>query len=259
MLLVSGCLFSLSSCAQPHHPITAKNAIAPTSGHVLVKEQPSNVEQNIRYQSNNPLTVVLDAGHTNQRGGAMSATGIAEHLYNLALTDAIAERLTQNGVRILRTGNSAADVSLLSRVRDTGRAKLFISIHHDSMQQSWLNEGRQNRLKGYAIFVSKKNPFWQQSLSCADHLGDDLQQAGERPSLYHATPIKGENRPLLDRGRGIHQFDDLIVLKNAKSPAVLVEAGVIVNPKEAVRLRESVTVNHLADAVATGIEQCLKP
>ena len=54
--------------------------------------------------------------------------------------------------------------------------------------------------------------------------------AGEKPSLYHAEPIAGENRPLLDRRLGVHRFDGLAVLKTATMPAVLVEAGVIVNP-----------------------------
>lgn len=202
-------------------------------------------------------TIVLDAGHTMQHGGAVSATGVAEHQYNLALTDAIAARLTERGIRVIRTGNTAADVSLLSRIQQTGQANLFVSIHHDSMQQNWLAEGRQNRLKGYAIFISKKNPQWRQSLVCAGQIGNRLRLAGETPSLYHATPIKGENRPLLDQKRGIHQFDDLIVLKNAQSPAILIEAGVIVNPHEAVRLQQASAINTLASAVTDGILQCL--
>ena len=61
--------------------------------------------------------------------------------------------------------------------------------------------------------------------------------AGEKPSLYHAEPIAGENRLALDRRLGVHRFDGLAVLKTATMPAVLVEAGVIVNPDDEARWR----------------------
>ena len=59
--------------------------------------------------------------------------------------------------------------------------------------------------------------------------------AGEKPSLYHAEPIAGENRPLLAPPPGRASLDGLAVLKTATMPAVLVEAGVIVNPDDEAR------------------------
>ena len=99
-------------------------------------------------------------------------------------------------------------------------------------------------------------PHYQQSLACAKAIGERLLAAGETPSLYHATPIKGENRPLIDTRLGIHRFDDLVVLKTAPMPAVLVEAGVIANPDEEPRLQNPATITKIANAISEGIVAC---
>jgi N-acetylmuramoyl-L-alanine amidase len=200
--------------------------------------------------------VIVDAGHTPAHPGATGASGRVEHLYNLDLSKAVADDLQAAGDRVTRTGADNTEITLQGRPNAAPKADFFISIHHDSMQQAWIDAGRNRVLKGFAIFVSERNPHYQQSLACAKAIGERLLAAGETPSLYHATPIKGENRPLIDRRLGIHQFDDLVVLKTAPMPAVLVEAGVIVNPDEERRLAESATIKKLADAISKGVVDC---
>ena len=80
---------------------------------------------------------------------------------------------------------------------------------------------------------------------------------GREPSLYHAEPIAGENRPLLDRRLGVHRFDGLAVLKTATMPAVLVEAGVIVNPDDEARVARPDTIERMARAISDGVHACL--
>jgi len=200
-------------------------------------------------------SIIVDAGHTPAHPGATGASGRVEHLYNLDLSKAVAFDLAAAGDRITRTG-ADGEIGLADRPNAAPKADFFISLHHDSMQQAWIDAGRNRELKGYAIFVSELNPHYQQSLTCAKAIGERLLAAGETPSLYHATPIKGENRPLIDRRLGIHRFDDLVVLKTAHMPAVLVEAGVIVNPGEERRLAEPATIRNLADAISRGIMDC---
>jgi len=200
--------------------------------------------------------VIVDAGHTVAHPGATGASGRVEHLYNLDLSQAVAADLQASGVRVTRTGADARDITLAERPNAAPNADFFVSIHHDSMQRAWIDAGRQRDFKGYAIFVSELNPHYAQSLACAKTIGERLLAAGETPSLYHATPIKGENRPLIDRRLGIHRFDDLVVLKTAPMPAVLVEAGVIVNPDEERRLAEPATIAKLAGAISKGVMDC---
>lgn len=200
--------------------------------------------------------IIVDAGHTPAHPGATGASGRVEHLYNLDLSKAVADDLKAAGDRVTRSGADGFDIALADRPNTAPKADFFISIHHDSMQQAWIDSGRNKELKGYAIFVSELNPHYQRSLACAKAIGERLQAAGESPSLYHATPVKGENRPLIDRRLGIHKFDDLVVLKTARMPAVLVEAGVFVNPDEERRLAQPATIDKLANAISKGVMDC---
>ena len=77
--------------------------------------------------------------------------------------------------------------------------------------------------------------------------------------MHHAEKITGENRELVDRKRGIYIFDDLIVLKTAAMPAVLLECGVILNREEEKRLTNRAYQDKMVKAVTVGIEQaCAK-
>ena len=202
------------------------------------------------------VSVIVDAGHTPAHPGATGASGRVEHLYNLDLSAAVARDLQAEGYSVTRTGTDSREIALADRPNAKPDANFFISIHHDSLQQAWIDAGRRREFKGYSIFVSERNPHYQESLVCAKAIGEKLLAAGETPSLYHATPIKGENRPLIDRRLGIHRFDDLVVLKTAPMPAVLVEAGVIANPDEEPRLQNPDVIAKLANAIAGGIVAC---
>ena len=203
------------------------------------------------------IDVVVDPGHTPARPGASTVDGRPEYGYNLALAGRLAQVLAQRGLRVERSDAAGAELPLAERTARTGEARLFVSIHHDSIQQAWIDRGWRDRYQGFSLFVSPRNPAYEQSLQCARRIGTELRRAGEAPSLYHATPIPGEDRPLLDRPNGVHRFDDLVVLHTAQSPAVLVEIGVIANPAQAARLALPVVVETLARAVAAGVQACL--
>jgi N-acetylmuramoyl-L-alanine amidase len=210
-------------------------------------------------QHANAAYIVVDTGHTPQHPGAMGANGRVEYLYNLDMSNAVAEDLITEGDRVSRVAADGKDIKLTDRTAQAPGADLFISIHHDSMLQEWIDAGRQREFAGFSIFVSKKNAYYEQSLSCAQKIGAEILAIAEKPSLYHATPIAGENRPLIDSHLGIHQYDDLIVLKTAAIPAVLIEIGVIANPDEALRLNQESVIKRIAHAITMGIDECVIP
>lgn len=209
------------------------------------------------FQHVNAEYIAVDTGHTLLHPGATGASGRVEYLYNLDMSSALTKDLTASGDRVSRTSADGKEITLQERSTQAPDADLFISIHHDSMLQEWIDAGRRKEFSGYSIFVSKKNTHYEQSLACAQKIGEQMLAIGEKPSLYHATPIQGENRPLLDKHLGIHQYDDLIVLKTAPIPAVLVEIGVIANPDEEARLSKPDTIQRLSHAIAAGIHACL--
>ncbi len=207
-----------------------------------------------------PCVVAVDTGHSRAQGGAVSARGVDEWHFNRALATQVILALEAEGIRTLDINPDGGPIGLKERpaAAQQAGARLFLSIHHDSVQSHYLSQwqvdGRSlsysDRFSGYGLFVSAKNPAFQQSQWVAARIGDNLVAAGQRPTLHHAEAIAGENRPLLDEKRGIYRYDDLIVLKYAAMPAVLVEAGVIVNRTDETRIQSPAYRALLAGAIA---------
>ncbi|KAF0811935.1 hypothetical protein IGB42_03477 [Andreprevotia sp. IGB-42] len=201
-----------------------------------------------------PLLAV-DVGHSRNKPGATSASGKHEFDFNAALAKRVTDALAADG-NVVRLIGAEGDIDVLTeRTQRAAGADFLLSIHHDSVQPQYLPQA--GRFAGYSLFVSRKNADPQASLACALQLADALQAAGMRPTLHHAEAVAGENRPLADAARGIYWFDDLVVLKTASQPAVLLEAGVIVNPQQEAWLALPATRTLIATAVARGLRGCL--
>jgi len=181
--------------------------------------------------------LLIDPGHSPRSPGATSCTGIPEYLYNNNLADTVVATLKQQHVPVITTRQSKENISLQDRALAAKGKKLLLSLHHDSVQPqfvNWSNKGRPSSAKaqGYSIFISRKNKYYSKSLLFARKLGAALHQRGLVPTLHHAEKIPGENRQLIDPKLGIYLYDNLHVLMNSDAPAVLLEAAVIVNPRD---------------------------
>lgn len=211
--------------------------------------------------------IAVDVGHSTARPGAVSARGRPEFAFNRDLAMAVDQALQDRGFRTRMIGveGDVNDLSARTAAAADAGADFFLSIHHDSVQEQylegWTVDGRErrrsNQFSGFSLFVSRKNPQTAESLLCARQIGEALRGAGQSPSLHHAEPIRGENRPLADAANGVYFFDDLIVLKTARTPAVLVEAGIIVNSDDERRLSQPALQHRIAGALADGMQRCL--
>jgi N-acetylmuramoyl-L-alanine amidase len=210
--------------------------------------------------------VAIDVGHDRDRPGAFSARGVPEFEFNLALGREVLAALLAGGFsRSLLIGESGSPIGLRERtaIAERAGARVFISIHHDSVQprylERWTFEGRvQERTthaRGFSLFVSAANSFFAASKELALLMGSELRARGMRPSVHHAEPIEGENREVIDRLNGVYRFDDLVVLRSAAMPAVLLEAGVIKHQEEELIVATKAFQTDVVGAIRRAVQQ----
>ncbi|WP_153132326.1 N-acetylmuramoyl-L-alanine amidase family protein [Dechloromonas hortensis] len=207
-----------------------------------------------------PALVAVDVGHGVKDSGALSARGRPEFEFNQVFAGVLAEALRSRQLNVAEI-NFAGDIgSLAARPAQARGSDFFISIHHDSISEAWLQfwdwDGREASYtevkRGYGIFVSAQNPDLSTSLRCASTIGAMLRRAGFVPSTWH-----GRRHLAADAENGVWYYDNLVVLYRTTLPAVLFEAGVIKHREEELELRDPERQARMADAVATGIAACL--
>jgi N-acetylmuramoyl-L-alanine amidase len=213
--------------------------------------------------------IFLDPGHTPASPGAIGARGESEVGYNDTLAEDLAKTLKQEGFEVRLTRGPGVEISLARRAElaNAARADLYIAIHHDSANPIYLREtqvggrkafrvlpelARKFRL-GFSLFVSQKNPRFAESERLAEKIGKELVALGRPVSTYHTEKREGESRTFLNEGLGVYRYDDLVVLKRAQMPAVLVEAAVIVDPQEEAIVQQPARRAPIVEAIARGI------
>lgn len=209
------------------------------------------------------LKVALDVGHSLSAYGATSACGNVEYQFNAETARVIKSILESAGATVVLINEDGKMENLYERGPTAGQigADCFISIHHDSVNdkylEPWVYEGREltycDRFHGYGVFTSTKNLEAKSSRLFALQVGKALYETGLRPTLHHNEPIQGENRPLIEKRLGVYEFTDLVVLKTAPMPAILLECGVIVHREEEQLVQESWYRELLGHALAKGL------
>lgn len=211
-----------------------------------------------------PIRVAIDIGHTPAAPGAMSAAGVMEYTLNRRMAALIAADLRrQPEVLVTLINETGREISLLQRgdVANQAKADLFLSVHHDSVNERYKVTRREGgrvsrqseRFRGYSVFYSDKNKQPAASLEFAKQLGSALRAEGMVPTLHHAEKIPGEGRDLVVPEHGVYRFPDLLVLKRARMPAVLLECGVIVHPREEEELNTPERQGQIVTAVRTAV------
>jgi len=187
-------------------------------------------------------TVILDAGHGGEDGGALSATGVVEKDVNLKIVFLLRDLLEANGIHVILTRES--DVLLYDRnVNYQGRKKMldllarkkvadenpdavFVSIH--------MNTYPLQSCRGLQVWYS---PNDARSLSLATSIQETAREQLD-PQNDRSVKRAGSNIYLMDR---------------ISTPAVLVECGFLTNPEEADLLATSQYQQKIALAVFLSI------
>jgi N-acetylmuramoyl-L-alanine amidase len=212
--------------------------------------------------------VIIDVGHTEAVAGAMSARGATEYSFNLALAQDAKQALLDAGFAktVLLITDQAPPKGLIARAAaaNSQHADLFLSIHHDSVPdnllQTWQFEGQDQHYNddypGYALFISNDNGDRAGSLMFGGFLGKELQARGLQYTPHYTLALMGNRRrQLLDPVAGVYRYDQLIVLRMTHMPALLLEAGSIINRQEELELGTAERRAKTSAAIAAAVTE----
>ena len=212
--------------------------------------------------------VIVDVGHTPESPGAISARGANEYDFNLKLAKAIERKLNDAGYgrTSLLLASGPAIPSLVRRIAQANQnpADLMLSIHHDSVPQmfksKWEFEGKpleySDKFRGHSIFISADNPNYQASLDFGKLLGAQLKARGLQYTPHYTQSFMGhKRRQLVDAETGVYRFDQLLILRHPRMPAVLLEAGSIVHRDEEITMGSEERQVLIAGAVTEAVDK----
>jgi N-acetylmuramoyl-L-alanine amidase len=211
--------------------------------------------------------IALDVGHTVEAPGATSARGVKEYVFNLRLAKDIETALKDAGfiqthLFVMRGATRAQLFARAERANALG-VDVFVSIHHNDVQERYKSKWEYNgetfaysdRYSGHSLFVSRESTRFNDSLAFGRLLGAELKARGLTYTRHHTEDIPGERRELLDPDGGVYRYDRLVVLRYTKVPAVLVEAGIIVNRADELVLETPEYRALFASALVAAAEQ----
>ena len=189
-------------------------------------------------------TVVLDAGHGGEDGGAVGQDGITEKNINLEISKKIRDMLETSGYHVIMTREEDTAIyddnaetlrqkkrsDLKNRLEmvksNTGEDSIFVSIHQ--------NKFTDEKYSGAQIFYSKNNA---KSQELATNIKDS---------------IVGLIQP--NNSRELKPADKYIyLLLNSSGPSVIVECGFLSNAEEAKKLNTKEYQQQLAFSIYCGI------
>jgi N-acetylmuramoyl-L-alanine amidase len=214
--------------------------------------------------------ILIDVGHTPEDPGAISAHGNPEYGYNLNLANVAMTQLIDAGFRqttlLLAKGKGYGQLAQRAEIANRVAPDLLLSIHHDSTRERYIRRWEfagvernySDKFSGHSLFVSLKNRFYKQSVDFAKLLGRELASAGLTFTPQHAEDIPTARLPLVDAELGVYRYDNLVVLKDVRAPAVLFEAGLIINRKDELILSTPERRSLLAKAISSAVADYCK-
>ncbi len=187
-------------------------------------------------------TIILDAGHGGEDGGAVSGDGAMEKDINLEITQKLRPLLEASGIQVVTIRDSDIDVANkeLETVRERkvsdlhNRLQLAEEIENGILVSIHQNHFSESQYYGTQIFYSPNDP---QSQSLAECIRSTVVQM-----------LQPENkRECKAAGSSIY------LLWNSTNPAVIVECGFLSNPSEAKKLQDPEYQSQMAFAIWSGL------
>ena len=195
-----------------------------------------SLKKNTNIDNTNRI-IVIDAGHGGKDPGATSVSKRYEKDFNLAMALKLDKKLRELGYNTIMTRNTDVFVDLYERagIANDANADLFVSIHGNSH--------------------TSKTHAGIQVLYCPA-FNSDFKEVDQHPFAKAMMTALLEGTGAIDKG--IIQRPNLVVLRETKMPAVLVEAGFLSNSAEEKLLFTESYQNKIIDSIVKGIENYLE-
>lgn len=193
-------------------------------------------------------TVVLDAGHGGEDGGAVSDSGLVEKDLNLQLTLILRDLLVANGIDVILTRSDdtllydrnvdyhgrkkALDLAARKKIAEEAQDAVFVSIH--------MNTYPLPSCRGLQVWYSPNN---EASYGIAKRIQDTTRSL-----------LQPQNDRSVKAAR-----TNIYLLHRLQSPAVLIECGFLSSPEEAKLLADEEYLQHLAFTIALSLIGCENP
>lgn len=185
--------------------------------------------------------IVLDAGHGNPDGGAVSTNGISEAEINLKIALKLQNLLEQSGATVILTrsdengiydadktklkNQKVSDIKNRVKIGNSSSADIFVSIH--------LNKIPQSQYSGWQTFFKSGS---EQGEKLATSIQENLNKTIEKEN--NRVPMK---------------LDNVYIVKNVEIPLTIVECGFLSNEEEERKLQEDDYQDKLAWGIYNGI------
>lgn len=185
-------------------------------------------------------TIVIDAGHGGEDGGAVSESGVLEKDINLSIANDTSALFYLLGFDVKQTRktdialDNGEDTIRKRKVSDMKkRLEIFNSSKENTIISIHQNKFSESKYHGTQIFYSPNNPKSKQ-------LADSIKYS-----------VKGLLQP--DNERECKKADSgIYLLKNTNNPAVIVECGFISNEEECKNLLDSQYQKQMAFSITAG-------
>ena len=218
-----------------------------------------------------PRPIVIDPGHGGDDTGAKSPDGLTEKELTLAIARRLARTLESRGhaVRLTRDGDQSRALTDRTALANRLEAPVFVSLHANASTFSSVSgaetyymslDSASDEAAAATADLENRAGGSTEERSPLDLILWDLAQAEVlNESAELALAVQGHlNARLGSRDRGVKQAP-FVVLTGATMPAILVEVGFLSNTSEAQKLIQPEYQQQLAEAVAAGIEDFLRP
>ena len=187
------------------------------------------------------VTVVVDAGHGGEDGGAVSPEGIPESGLNLSIALRLRDLLRLSGRRVVMTrtedvaigdnslatikARKASDIRKRVEIVNGEENSVLLSVHQNSLPSSPVTRGAQ--------------AFWNR------------KDGGETLAKLIQASLNAEINAGNEK-RAYPMNDGVYLMKHAEAPGTLIECGFLSNAWETAQLTQTAYQKKIAAAIAAG-------